>query len=388
MSNRFHLAARDGNVNLLKETTKKDLNVTDGDGMTPTLLAAECGHIDALQMCIKRGGDADRCDIWGRSALHLAAGNGYLVCVGFLANMGANIWVMDNDHRTPLELASLKGQAECVQLLDKMAGDQTQKDPRQAQRDQDKASKEVEKRIEIAEQLKIKREKQRELLDALDPVVNTRMQHRRSTFSTIRSKVASLSKASGRRPSTKSIANESGANFNSRASITSIALQEDDSFEPPPDSVLVRPGVGNMVFRHCYVPPSLFEAEHGGMVPALAALALGKDRSTLTEVIGMAKEEEVELSDGSPPWNEEGLGLQDDEAETEPLESFLASLSLQESLGACRQQRLDMEALVMCDEDDLRVVGLPVGTRKKLLVAIEKRRQALDQPGPLCDVQL
>lgn len=387
MANCFHLAARDGNVKLLKETTKKDLNVADRDGMTPTLLAAESGHVEALQMCIKRGGDADRCDIWGRSALHLAAGNGYLVCVGFLTNVGANIWAMDNERRTPLELASLKGQVECVQLLDKMAGEQTEKDPRQTQHAREKASKEVEKRIEIAEQLKIKREKQREQMNAVDPVAYSKMQRRKSTFNTLRTKVASLSKASGRRSSANSIASEMGAKFNSRASITSTTTQEDDYFEPP-DSVLVRPGVGNMVFRHCYVPPSLFEAEHGGMVPASAALTLGKDRSTLAEVIGMAKEEEVEVSDGSPPWNEEGLGLQDDEAETQPLESFLASLSLQESLGACCQQRLDMEALVMCDEDDLRAVGLPVGTRKKVLVAIEKRRQDLAQPGPLRDTQL
>uniref|UniRef100_A0A8C4X0X9 Ankyrin repeat and sterile alpha motif domain containing 4B n=1 Tax=Eptatretus burgeri TaxID=7764 RepID=A0A8C4X0X9_EPTBU len=264
-------------------------------------------------------GDADRCDIWGRSALHLAAGNGYLVCVGFLTNVGANIWAMDNERRTPLELASLKGQVECVQLLDKMAGEQTEKDPRQTQHAREKASK----------------------VGYLDPI----------------------------------------------STLLSFLFTMPFSYRPP-DSVLVRPGVGNMVFRHCYVPPSLFEAEHGGMVPASAALTLGKDRSTLAEVIGMAKEEEVEVSDGSPPWNEEGLGLQDDEAETQPLESFLASLSLQESLGACCQQRLDMEALVMCDEDDLRAVGLPVGTRKKVLVAIEKRRQDLAQPGPLRDTQL
>lgn len=51
---RYHKAAIDGYLVLLKEATRKDLNTADDDGMTPTLLAAYHGHIDALQLICSR----------------------------------------------------------------------------------------------------------------------------------------------------------------------------------------------------------------------------------------------------------------------------------------------------------------------------------------------
>lgn len=51
---RYHKAATDGYLDLLKEATRKDLNTPDEDGMTPTLLAAFHGHIDALQLICSR----------------------------------------------------------------------------------------------------------------------------------------------------------------------------------------------------------------------------------------------------------------------------------------------------------------------------------------------
>lgn len=55
MSSRYHKAAADGNVDLLKEATRKDLNTSDEDGMTPTLLAAHHGYLEALEVICRRG---------------------------------------------------------------------------------------------------------------------------------------------------------------------------------------------------------------------------------------------------------------------------------------------------------------------------------------------
>lgn len=51
---RYHKAAIDGYLDLLKEATRRDLNTADEDGMTPTLLAAFHGHVDALQLICSR----------------------------------------------------------------------------------------------------------------------------------------------------------------------------------------------------------------------------------------------------------------------------------------------------------------------------------------------
>ena len=48
-------AASDSYLELLKESTKRDLNLSDEDGMTPTLLAAYHGNLEALEIICSRG---------------------------------------------------------------------------------------------------------------------------------------------------------------------------------------------------------------------------------------------------------------------------------------------------------------------------------------------
>ncbi|KAG8232494.1 hypothetical protein J437_LFUL011263 [Ladona fulva] len=48
-------AARDGNLEILKEATRRDANSKDEDGMTPTLWAAFEGNLDALRLLVGRG---------------------------------------------------------------------------------------------------------------------------------------------------------------------------------------------------------------------------------------------------------------------------------------------------------------------------------------------
>lgn len=55
MNDRYHKAARDGYLDLLKEATRKDLNASDEDGMTPTLWAAYHGNLEALRLIVARG---------------------------------------------------------------------------------------------------------------------------------------------------------------------------------------------------------------------------------------------------------------------------------------------------------------------------------------------
>ncbi|KAH6943424.1 hypothetical protein HPB50_021656 [Hyalomma asiaticum] len=52
---RFHRAARDGYLDLLREATRKDCNAPDEDGMTPTIWSAYYGHLDALRLLVGRG---------------------------------------------------------------------------------------------------------------------------------------------------------------------------------------------------------------------------------------------------------------------------------------------------------------------------------------------
>lgn len=52
---KFHRAVREGDVEVLKEASRKDCNAPDEDGMTPTLWAAACGNLDALRLLVTLG---------------------------------------------------------------------------------------------------------------------------------------------------------------------------------------------------------------------------------------------------------------------------------------------------------------------------------------------
>ena len=53
--NRFHEAAREGHLDLLRDATRRDANKPDDTGRTPPMWAAYEGKIDALRLLISRG---------------------------------------------------------------------------------------------------------------------------------------------------------------------------------------------------------------------------------------------------------------------------------------------------------------------------------------------
>ena len=102
MTQRYHKAARDGLLDILKETTRKDCNAGDEDGMTPTLWAAFEGNLEALSLLVGRGGDPSKCDHFGNTALHLAAMLGRRECVYLLCAHGAPVKVKNKQGWSPL----------------------------------------------------------------------------------------------------------------------------------------------------------------------------------------------------------------------------------------------------------------------------------------------
>ncbi|XP_076235094.1 SAM_USH1G_HARP domain-containing protein Sans [Calliopsis andreniformis] len=143
----FYRAARDGALDILKETTKKDCNARDDGGMTPTLWAAFEGHIDALRLLVAKGGDPDKTDYFGNTALHLAAARGHEYCVKFLVKFGCNIWSLDIDRHSARDLAAINGKEVILQFLDLAQADQEINNRKKCRSLREKAEKEAEKRL-------------------------------------------------------------------------------------------------------------------------------------------------------------------------------------------------------------------------------------------------
>ena len=101
-------------------------------------------------------GDPDRSDIWGNTPLHHAASNGHLRIVSFLVSFGANIFAMDNDLHTPLDVAASRDNMECVRFLDSAASQQTGKNAKKVEALKKRATKEAQERVKRCEKVKKK----------------------------------------------------------------------------------------------------------------------------------------------------------------------------------------------------------------------------------------
>jgi Usher syndrome type-1G protein len=140
-------AARDGLLEVLKEATKKEINTKDVDGMTPVLWAAFEGRLDALRLLIGRGGNPDKSDQFGNTALHLSSAKGHFPCVDFLVKFGANIFALDIDNHNPQQLAAINNREDILRYLDASAAHLEATDKKKANSFKEKAKKHSEKRI-------------------------------------------------------------------------------------------------------------------------------------------------------------------------------------------------------------------------------------------------
>ncbi|XP_052125596.1 pre-mRNA splicing regulator USH1G [Frankliniella occidentalis] len=161
-NDRFHKAARDGVLESLKEANKKDLNTRDEDGMTPTLWASFEGQLDALRLIVGRGGDPDKADHFGNTALHFAAARGHLPCVTFLTNFGANLWALDIDFHTPQELAAINNRQDILRFLDAAASKEETGNRKRVRSLKEKAQKDADKLAKTYAKLQRRADKERE----------------------------------------------------------------------------------------------------------------------------------------------------------------------------------------------------------------------------------
>ncbi|KAM9222564.1 ankyrin repeat and SAM domain-containing protein 4B [Leptosomus discolor] len=411
MSSRYHKAAADGNVDLLKEATRKDLNTSDADGMTPTLLAAYHGYLEALEVICRRGGDPDKCDIWGNTPLHHAACNGHIQCVFFLINFGANIFALDNDLRTPLEAAASRDRNECVRILDKAATEQNMLNPKKVSKLKAQAQRNVEKQIKECEKRQEKHQhemNQNYMKEKVGTVNSSRGTHSRlklpglfasntSTFSKNLKDTFKL-KAKKTADSIRSQETESNDQKDSTGRRTVMHLfdekEEDELLNDLGDknlsdndsqlSIFKRPGLGKIVFGRnlaADVNPGTVSSEKEGIS--------FKMPSELFQYENDENSREDDAENGADiPWHEEEVIWDDEEAENTALEVFLASQMLDEFLPVFLREKIDLDALMLCSDEDLQSIQMELGPRKKVLNAINKRKQALQNPGKTVDTCL
>ncbi|XP_021076675.1 ankyrin repeat and SAM domain-containing protein 4B [Mus pahari] len=422
MSTRYHQAASDSYLELLKEATKRDLNLSDEDGMTPTLLAAYHGNLEALEIICSRGGDPDKCDIWGNTPLHYAASNGHTHCISFLVNFGANIFALDNDLKSPLDAAASREQKECVALLDKAATVQNTMNPKRVTRLKEQALKNAKRQMKECERLQERH--QNKMARTYSKEDSGTLSSSHSTFSrsflsnTSAGGFGSLSKGikdtfkikskknkdtaeqlgkdgrSGQRPVMEVFREEEEDSFaKDLKEKLHFSVGEDDDVQH--ESILNRPGLGSIVFsRNRVLDPldiSYSKRELWFNMPSGLFQRQGAAETDEEEDDDDEEEEEEREANGITDylsWDEEGVVWEEDVVDATPLEVFLQSQHLEEFLPIFLREQIDLEALLLCSDEDLQNIHMQLGPRKKVLSAIDKRKQVLQQPGQLVDTSL
>lgn len=167
------------------------------------------------------------------------------------------------------------------------------------------------------------------------------------------------------------------------------------------DSLFTRPGLGTMVFRRNYMSAGMFgigardEGSVAGSEPVgrapnvrlrgrLPRRSPSFDEDSIGSALSLQERNLQEL-----PWEETDIALdQDMEPENSPLETFLASQSLGEFMQIFRREKIDLEALLLCSDQDLTSIHIPLGPRKKLLDACKRRLETIDEPEAIEDTEL
>lgn len=96
------------------------------------------------------------------------------------------------------------------------------------------------------------------------------------------------------------------------------------------------------------------------------------------------------LSDSEEDESEASHNSSDDE-ENDPnknLKRFLAAYSLEQHYDVLLQQQISLDDLMILTESDLKMLNLPIGPYRRLVVSIEERKLALNNPGAIIDSRL
>lgn len=167
------------------------------------------------------------------------------------------------------------------------------------------------------------------------------------------------------------------------------------------DSLFTRPGLGTMVFRRNYMIGDAFGAEARDAGSVAGSEPVGRapnvrlrghlrrrspslDEDSIGSALSLQERNAQEL-----PWEEVDINFDGDlEPENSPLETFLACQGLSEFMQIFLREKIDLQALLLCSDQDLTSIHIPLGPRKKLLEACKSRLDTLEEPEAIEDTEL
>ena len=106
---------------LLRRGADPDVVLRDSDGQTPLMLASAFGHLDACVELLHGGAKLDLADIYGDTALHIAAKRLQVKAYEVLVEAGANAQLCNSDGERPGDIIAAKKLKEAIKQNDRAA---------------------------------------------------------------------------------------------------------------------------------------------------------------------------------------------------------------------------------------------------------------------------
>jgi hypothetical protein len=159
---------------------------------------------------------------------------------------------------------------------------------------------------------------------------------------------------------------------------------KEEKIVTPESSIFVRPGFGSVSFRGRFTSEILF-SKH---LSDESSGRKGSDRSSTSyaDSIGsagsLAHRNALQLV-----WDDDE-DIDNNVSKTIPILLFLYAHGLKEYLSLFTAEKIDLDALMLLNEEDLISLGLPLGPRRKILKAIDQRKQTFQNPGHVRDSRL
>ena len=338
-------------------------------------------------------GDLERCDSNGRSPLHTAAAYGHVAAIELMIGHGANLWALDTNGRTAAKSAAFHKKVDACRYLDTLAIRWEAENKEYVEKMQVKAMKELKKRVKKASEEGSKESKpgsgkvaKRLLYDHATAPPGT-------ASPLTEAKARAHGTEAGGRKKKLSTTDALRENFELRSSNSTGNVEdggregdEEAPFKTHSAGSTFRPvprmNAGPMLNTLQSLTPSLTEVRKTSMESGLG-------RSVASESSSMASHRNSRQTAGTLPQlsvvPSTGSMIVENNSS---LATFLQALDLVECIQLLHKEKLDLDALALCNETDLIGIGLQLGPRKKILHAIERRQQLMASPGRLADTDL
>lgn len=308
-------------------------------------------------------GDVDSADNKGSTPLHVAATYGHEQALEVLISKNANLYVLDNNGRTAAKVAAFYQKVECCRFLDTLSIQWEVQNHDGVTKLKKKAMKDLQKRTKRVNH---------------DPSgIKTAGNY---DYSTAPSGLPGSPRRSDRptRPSSGGPPQRKGAktslqdalrqNFELRTTDSSENVDEGGLGASKSATELNFPGSGSSTFRTVHRP------NQGPLINALSDLPLRIEADDAKNAPGAIVAGSDPNAHRLPKMHLVGAKATAFHNDS-PLSTFLHSLDLVDYIESLHKEKLDLEALAMCSEEDLSSIDIPLGPRKKILNAILKRRR-------------